>query len=262
MELIGSGGFFSSTKFPSILAALAVGSFLAFPAFADIVGVEFNGSGNGSGEVAILYWPVGSPFDFVTNSFSFSGANASGQASAASAPADGRVITAGALVQQTTVVTSNSIAIDLLSQFTVDPIPGGGWGVTGNVSQYYSLYFTLTTESTMQLTIESGGNLFSYADMYGPLGPVFTEAWPPDQTFKLKLVPGPYEFEYDSGGDIDVSPGYDDYGFIESASLSLNAKFTPIPEPNWASIALCLLGFGCCVVRQRGGGSDYCETKA
>jgi len=263
MEQTRSGAFFSTTNIRNILAALAVGSFLVSPAFADIIDVGFGGSASGSGTVNVIctlggpgcsLFPYGVPI--ATDSFSFSGTNTqlgtfsqSGQASATSK--DGQVITVTGLVRQTTEVTSNSFAIDLLSQFSSVYIPLES-GVFGSLRQYYSLGFTLTTESSMHMTSQfAEGSLFEFSDLYGPLGLVFTLPGPPDQTFTLE--PGQYQFEFASGSSspyaFELGPSL--RGFDELETLSLNATFTPIPEPHWTPIVLGLISIGYYLLGQR-----------
>ncbi len=249
MEPIRSGGFFSTTNSLNILAAFVVGPFLVFPAYADIINVNFVGTGSGSGTVNIIC-DLG---EGCSDSFSFSGTNTqlgtfsqSGQASAEGT--NERVLTAHGLVQQTTQVTSNSFAIDLLSQFTIDDIAGLEWGVSWRLSNNYFMNFTLTTKSSMHvtssLTSEGLGDvLFQYSDVPGlvtiPFGPL-------DQT--LTLEPGPYQFEFFSGGSFQRGPMG---GENDLLSLSLNADFTSIPEPDWTPIIAGLIGIGCCAIRQR-----------
>ncbi len=175
MEQTSSGAFFSTTSFRNILRTLAIVSFLLSPAFADVIDVGITGSASASGTVILPCMSgdpsCSSPVGYVSNSFSFSGTNQSGQASVTGS--FGQTLTENALVQQTTAVTPNSFAADLLSQFTNSPVAGGGWAVDESLSEYFAIGFNLTTESSLRLTGAltadgSGQVFFVFADLTGP----------------------------------------------------------------------------------------------
>src|ERR1035438_8666941 len=248
MEQTRSGAFLSTTNLHNILGALAVASFLLSPAFADA-------SASGAVYLPCMYGdPSCSPIGvgYVTNSFSFSGTNQSGQASVTGS--FGQTLTEIGLVQQTAAETPNGFAIDLLSQFTSSPVAGGGWAVDETLSDYFAIGFNLTTASSMHLTGAltadgSGEFFFQFADFWGPGGFFMIPFGPIDET--VTLVPGVYLLEFDASGSLQHGPagGYD-FGFDDSLELSLNAEFTAIPEPHWTAIVLGLIGVGCCLVGQ------------
>ncbi len=66
----------------------------------------------------------------------------------------------------------------------------------------------------------------------------------------MTLVPGDYLLEFGANGSLQHYGYFLISGVDDSLDLSLDATFTPIPEPHWTPIVLGLIAIGCCVVGQ------------
>lgn len=245
----------SSINLRYALAALAIGSFLIIPASADIVDIQVAGTVNGSSSLLITCCVP----DGVLNGGGFQINDTNGQIGtftrSAQGSADGsndRVLAASGLEQQITEVTSHSLTVNLVSDFTVFPVEGGEWSASASLNNDYHVAFTLTTESLMHLTsqVNSSSVFFPFLNL-GVGDTAITGPPPPDLTL---IVPaGQYTFELFAGGDVQHGPGglfnpqTDDF-----VNFTLSADFTPVvPEPRWICMGLALAGIAARTWRSR-----------
>ncbi len=142
-----------------------------------------------------------------------------------------------------------------------------------NVSDVFNLQFDLTSESILSLsgtTSTFGGGSSPLDSVIAQIvlsGPDFQfQAPPPYGTFDFvfPLEPGIYDLTATTAASLVTGNNYSGFTF-QDASASLNAEFTPIPEPRYSALVLALVAAVCvlrhCVRRFAGGGSTLtCRT--
>ncbi len=225
---------------------LAVAAFCCGPAMADIVDVTFGGGAFGSGQIVARCFTSPSCADQEFLSFNGTNSNSYNFTSSGSVTAADRVTLSGS-VQQITSVSADSFSIDMESMATLDAM-GAEWGATVDIKNGYDLSFTLTSESVMHLSeaLNVGNSheqefcFFDGSD-FNPyiLLPCF-DGGSFDQS--ITLGPGTYTVSLADrllAGSFPCcgEPTHD----VIAEYMSLDAQFTPIPEPQESVIAAAML---------------------
>ena len=207
---------------PNYPALVALFSSLLTPALADLVtDVTVNGTVSGTGMVGVRCDSCVGGFGI--DNFSFLGLNTglgafskSGQASFTDV--GGRSATAFGLSEQTTTVSPTSVSVDIELSAILSGI-GGQWSAQEQLGTSYTLGFTLTTASLINLTI-SGGLPWSLD-------------FPPPLLVDGLVVanPGRYNVVFGDNQTFGASPMGLETQVEQTEVYSFRADFTPVPEP-------------------------------
>ncbi len=213
---------------------LALASFAASPALADLVDVTFGGGAGGSGSIVARCFTSPDCADQEFLSFNGTNNNQDNFSASGSVTAAGRVTLSG-LVQQTTDVSPTSFSVDLQTLATLGAT-GLQWGASVNITNSYFLQFTLTTESLMHLS--EFGNSFSpqicllYGANLDPSIPCLDGG-----SFNQSFTLGPGTYGLSLGDQlIAYSFNAQPLGTHDEImdQLVLTADFTAVPEPRWS----------------------------
>jgi hypothetical protein len=178
----------------------------------------------------------------------------SGSGTASFTDITGRRASLTGQVEQKIDATGSNFSLDALETVSVRAV-GSEWGGSATLRDDFNLTFTVTTESTLNLTgvvSESlfGDSFFVFRNFIfnGSLSnPETGFSFPFPDAFgtldsRLMLDPGTYQLAGSFGGEVPVGPLGDP--FLEetfSQELSLQADLTAVPEPSGASIIPVLL---------------------
>jgi len=215
--------------------------FLAGPINADISNVQSGGDASGYviGQTVCSY-------GFCSNTSNLTGPNTQSPPATVASDDYGDVVTVSALSQQTTVASSENLQVSYVLSAIVDGT-GTQWFAEANLNGDYYVSFQLTEQSAMHLTASGSGDFngapwdswFLLDSDANPVTPYYDLYDHVDQT--LILAPDCwYTLVIQDNGNRDYGMEAGNAGpaggFIITDSLSLNADFTPIPEPGLTAL--------------------------
>ena len=228
---------------PHIISAIVLSSLLAAPALSNIIGVGVSGNVYGDAEVQ---FPCSNPFPFpffCEDDSPFSNTSSQtgyGMYSLAGGAIDGLGVS-GVNAQETAELTPSSFKLDLLTS------AGYGGVVNTVVSDSASSTLTLSFELTEQSVLDLSGALtpqcFAFAPYFCSTGESIVLSGPgfDFSTFvngavdtSAILGPGAYTLTAFSNAGVSSVQLMSE----STEEVSLDAKFTPMPEPRWAAVSL------------------------
>ncbi len=210
--------------------------------FADVVPISVSQQFSGSGSAAICaLTPM--PGCVVLDSASFNLADTN--PGSATASANGFTVESSASGSQTSSITANDINLQMLSLSHVGGSVKRG-GADSQITNEFDLEFDLTTPSILHLTgsfetfVTGVPVSFNAGLSLSGLGIDFHA--PSFEPFDLSLLLAPGIYDLSAVANMENSFGSNSGGFLDSgARMSLDASFTPVPEPFWAPVVPSLL---------------------
>ena len=143
--------------------------------------------------------------------------------------------------QQTAQVTSNAISVTGIVDGNL--VAGGGVEDNFTANETVGFSFDVTVPTVMDLTISASEGCEGFAGFCGPeLGMIGIDVSPPNQLLLVPfhitetLQPGPH-FVFESQSTISTTPAV----ATSVSTFTLDATFTPVPEPRWLALFACLL---------------------